>query len=203
MSAVETAGNAALSLPPDPLDAAVRQLRAFCAEEPLPSGRGLEALIAGATLAVPKSTWLLPGRRERSCALLRGCAPDRLDAARPYRVVPPGTSPVARALQAVGLALSGGDGALVFCGTGSVGYGGFSEALSLAALRAAPVTFVVSWYATPGPFAPPLPVSPAAFARALGLSAEEVDGTDAAAVQAAVGAAKGPTVIEARLLGKA
>lgn len=182
---------------------ALRDLRGWCASDPAAvSGRGLEAVIAGATLAVSKKTWLLPGRRERGCALVRGCPPDRLDAARPYRVVPPGPSPIARALQAVGLAMDG-DPSLVFLGTGSVSYGGFTEALSLAALRRVPTRFVVSWYENAGPFAPQLGTSPARLAEAFGLAAREVDGSDVDAVyQAVAGLGEGGLVL-ARLHGRA
>ncbi|MDP2314021.1 MAG: thiamine pyrophosphate-dependent enzyme [Pseudomonadota bacterium] len=186
----------------DALAGALLAVRAYCAADPaVVSGRGLEALIAGVALGAPRKAWLLPGRRERACALVRGCGADRLDQARPFRVVPPGDSPAARALYGVGLALAG-DPAVVFCGTGTVGYGAFHEALQLAAVHRAPVTFVVAWYANVGPFAPPLAVSPAVLARALGLAATVVDGTDAAAVRDAVAAADGPTLIEARLTGR-
>jgi TPP-dependent pyruvate/acetoin dehydrogenase alpha subunit len=187
------------------LAAAMAQLAAWHAEQGPVSGRGFEALIAGATLACGRSTWLLPGERERGCALLRGASPDAVDAARPYRVVPPGTSPVARAAYAVGLA-SRGDRALVFCGTGTVGYGAWTEAVSLAVQLGAEVVFLVAAYAdaegSPGadaPFAVQLSGGAAAVARGMGAAGVVVDGRDADAVHAAVKAASGPTVIEARL----
>ncbi len=187
----------------DPLAEALRVVRAFCAADSAAvSGRGLEAILAGVAVGAPRRAWLLPGRRERACALVRGCSADRLDEARPYRVVPAGPSPAARASIAVGLALSGAP-AVVFCGTGTTGYGAFHEALHLAALHRAPVTFVVSWYTNPGPFAAPLAVSPAILAAALGIACVTVDGTDAAAVRNAVAGATGPTLIEARLTGRA
>jgi hypothetical protein len=164
------------------------------------AGRGLEPLIAGATLGVSRKTFLLPGPREIGCGLLRGVAPDRLRAARPWRVLPPGTDPAQRALQAVGIAMSG-EPALVFLGMGSLAYGAAQEALSLAVLHRAPVCFVVGWYEGEGPFAPPLPVGPATLALALGIDAVEVDGTDAAAVCVAV-AGSGPRLVEARLRGR-
>lgn len=185
------------------LDTALRELRAWTAADPsVVSGRGLEPIIVGATLAVSRKTWLLPGRRERGCALVRGAQADRLDEARPFRVVPPGPSPAARAVQAVGLAMAG-DPALAFLGTGSASYGAFAEALSLAALRAAPVRFVVSWYEGEGPFAPQLAASPAALARAMGLPAAEVDGQDVEAVHAAVAGLGERGVVVARLAGRA
>lgn len=198
MSAVETV----VAESRDPLTEALSAVRAFTAADPaVVSGRGLEAVIAGVGIGAPRKAWLLPGRRERAVALVRGAAADRLDQARPYRVVAPGESPAARALYAVGLALAG-DPAVVFVGTGSAGYGAFHEALQLAAAHKAPVTFVVIWYANPGPFAPPLAVEPVVLARALGMSAVAVDGTDAAAVRDAVAAADGPTVVQAVLHGK-
>lgn len=179
------------------LSQAVATLRKFHAEAgEVAGGQGLEAIIAGATLGVPRSTWIVPGRRERGAALLRGATADRLDAARPYRVVPAAESPALRALYAVGLAQSG-DGALVFLGMGSTSYGSFAEALSLGASTGAPVRFVVSWYAGAGPFATPLAVAPSALAAAFGLRSVVVDGRDAEAVRAAV--AEGPGLIEARI----
>lgn len=169
---------------------------------PARSGRGLEALIAGAVLGAPRRAWLLPGPREIGCALLRGATPDRLQAARPWRVVPPGDDPAQRALQAVGMAMAG-DPAVVFLGTGSMAYGAAQEAISLAALHRAPVCFVVGWYdpEPEAPFAAQLPVGPATLALALGLESVEVDGQDGAAVARAV-SGPGPRLVEARLRGR-
>ena len=89
------------------LGEAVQRLRALHEGGPAVSGRGLEAMIAGATLAAPRTTWILPGRREMGAALLRGAQPESLHTARPYRVVPAGPSPSARAGQAVGLGMAG------------------------------------------------------------------------------------------------
>ena len=182
---------------------ATEQLRAWHETQGVRSGRGLEALIAGATLGVSRRHWLLPGQREQGCAILRGASPDRLHATRPYRVLPPGASPAQRALTAVGLALSNGP-VLVFLGSGSLSYGGAFQALALSVSLQAPVTFVVSWYdpmaVNGAPFAPQLPIGPATLALALGLEAIEVDGSDAAAVQVAV-AGSGPRLVEARLPG--
>lgn len=191
----------ATHLSPD-LEAALATIGAHHAADPNPvSGRGLEAIIAGATLALSRKAWVFPGRRERACALLRGCPVEQLDGARPYRVVPPGDSPVARAMLAVGAAMAG-DPSLVFLGTGSVSYGLFAEALSLAALHRAPVTFVVSWYVTEGPFAPQSALSPSALAEAMGIASERVDGSDGTAVYAAVQKAAGaPGLIECQLTG--
>jgi TPP-dependent pyruvate/acetoin dehydrogenase alpha subunit len=182
------------------LSEALATLRAHgAAEADAVSVRGLEALVAGASLGAGKRAWLFPGRRERACALLRGADAARLDEARPYRVIPPGKSPGARAMQAVGAALATGERAVVFLGTGSLAYGAALEALARAGATGAEVTFVVGWYAAPGPFEVSLPQGPAALAAGVGLAAVVVDGNDAAAVRVAVEAAKGPTLIEARL----
>ena len=162
--------------------------------------RGLEALVEGVAQGVSKKVWLLPGSRERGVAILRGCPADRLHASRPYRVVPPGTSPAGRALVAAGIAMAG-EPALAFLGTGSTAYGEFHAALHLIAAHKLPVQLVVSWYEGDGPFAAPLAVDPARLAEALGLRATRVDGTDVAAVRGAV--ESGATVILAVLRGKA
>jgi TPP-dependent pyruvate/acetoin dehydrogenase alpha subunit len=112
---------------------------------------------------------------------------------------------VARALTAVGMAMTG-DPALVWLGTGSVSYGGFAEALSLAAMHRAPVTFVVHWYTTPGPFAKQLAATPAALAQAMGLNAAIVAAGDVFAVRDAVrtlAAMGGPVLVQAELGGNA
>jgi TPP-dependent pyruvate/acetoin dehydrogenase alpha subunit len=186
------------SLPLDAEGARVAAFRAWATADARVAGpRGVEELVIGATLGAPRSTWLFPGQRERGCAILRGADPDRLGATRPYRVVPPGSSPVARAGFAVGAALAG-EAALVFLGMGSTSYGGFHEAVHLAVQKRLPVTFVVSWYEAPGaPFAMPMAIDAATLAERLGVVGARVDGRDASAVRAAVAAANGTTVIQA------
>ena len=103
--------SAVLSLPDAAaIQAAIQTLTAYHADQPARSGRGLEAMIAGAVLGAPRKAWLLPGSREIGCGLLRGATADRLTAARPWRVVPPGDDPAQRALQAVGMAMAGDPG---------------------------------------------------------------------------------------------
>ncbi len=173
------------------LGGAVERLRALHSGAALVSGRGLEALIAGAALAVSRRTWILPGRREMGAALLRGANADALHTARPFRVIPAGPSPSARAGQAVGLGMAG-EPALCFLGTGSVAYGTLVEVLG----NIVPgVQFVVGWYERPGPFARPL--SPAVLFQAAGLAVAEVDGTNAVAVFDAV--RTGAALVLARL----
>ncbi|MSQ01749.1 MAG: hypothetical protein EXR71_07630 [Myxococcales bacterium] len=162
------------------------RFRSWCDAQPAASGvHGVAALVEGVVAAVPKRAWLFPGRRERGAAILRGADPERIAAARPYKVVPPGESPSVRALTAVGVALSG-EPAVCFLGTGSVSYGNVTEALNLAALHQAPVLFVVAWYGDEGPFAPQLAVSPAVLAAALGLATATCDGADVESVRGAV-----------------
>lgn len=173
------------------LNGAVERLCAFHADQGVVSGRGLEAMIAGATLAVSKRTWLLPGRRELAAGLLRGATPEGLHRARPFRVVPAGPSPSARAAQAVGIGMAG-ESALCFLGTGSVAYGTLAEVLALVVPG---VQFVISWYERPGPFA--RPVSPAGMFLAAGQAVAEVDGKDPVAVFDAV--AGGATLVLARV----
>jgi TPP-dependent pyruvate/acetoin dehydrogenase alpha subunit len=191
-----------LELDEDPeLRGAMDLLKAHHATEGVVSGAGLESIIAGATLGVSKKTWILPGLREKACGLLRGASADRLQATRPYRVLPPGESPAQRALSGVGLSLTG-DPVLVFLGTGSLSYGAALEALSLAVTQKAPVCFVVSWYEGEGPFAPQLSADPSVVAGSLGLSTAVVDGRDAAAVRAAVSGPL-PRLVQANLRGRA
>lgn len=158
--------------------------------------RGHEALVLGAVAGVPRSTWLLPGRRERGVAILRGCPADRLGASRPWRVLPPGSSPAGRAAVGLGLALAG-EKALVFLGTGSAAYGEFHGALhGIKAMGAEGLCLLLSWYEGEGPFGPQLGMAPSALASALGLPAVQVDGRDEAAVRAAV--SRFPALVEAR-----
>ncbi len=176
--------------------------RAWCAAQPVSAGtRGVESIVEGVVAATPRKTWLLPGRRERGAAILRGAEASRLDEARPYKVLPPGESPSARALTAVGLGLAG-EASVVFLGSGSLSYGHFHEALQLAAAHRAPVVFVVSWYLGAGPFAPQLAVAPDVLADALGLVTATCDGRSADAVASALRPIlPGPSLLRCDLRG--
>ncbi len=180
------------------MSGAVEAFRAWTeAQPPARGARGVAALVEGVVAATPKQSWLLVGRREAGAALLRGADADRLAQARPYRVVPAGDAPAARALQAVGIALAGSP-AVCLLGAGSTSYGDFHEALHLCAQHRAPVVFVIAWYEGDGPFAPQLAVRPEVLAQALGLGAARCDGADAAAVRAAVASVgAGPAVVVA------
>lgn len=170
---------------------------------------GLEAVVAGTVTALERGDWWLPGLRERVGAVLRDTPVERLvdgrQGARPYKVAPPDTSPAMRALYAVGLAASGVDrAAAVHLGVGSCADGAFHEALNLAALRSAPVIFVVAVHplGDDAPLGPQIATSPSQLAQAFGISAVQVDGRDVAAVHQAVRQAReagGPHLVEARL----
>lgn len=182
---------------------------------PLPIGE-LAPVVAGALTAIERSDWWLPSLRERVGAVLRGVPLDRLvdglAGAQPFKVVSAGGSPALRALLAVGIAhaeRAGQDGVdrwvLVHLGIGSASDGAYHEALNLASLLRPNVIFVVSVHPLDGehaPLGPQLGTSPAAIARSYEIDAVAVDGTDPAAVAAAVRAAReepGPHVIEAGL----
>jgi 2-oxoisovalerate dehydrogenase E1 component subunit alpha len=198
------------------LQAAIERLRdadrALNEASPIPFPipvTGLEAVVAGAVLALERGDWWVPGLRERVGAVLRDVPLERLvdghAGARPYRVAPPTPSPALRALHAVGLACAQSDGcALVHLGIGSASDGAFTEALNLAALRHAPVIFLVAVHplGDGAPVGPQLASTPKRLAEAFGIPATEVDGTDAAAVRRAVAQARkagGPALVEARL----
>ncbi|MEQ1506174.1 MAG: thiamine pyrophosphate-dependent enzyme [Myxococcota bacterium] len=175
---------------------------------PLPVGE-LAAVVAGAVSALGRGDWWVPSVRERVGAVVRGVPVERLRhgllGARPFKVAPPGGSPAVRALIAVGLAHADPTGgALVHLGIGSASDGAFHEALNLAALLRPNVVFVVSVHPLTGdaPLGRQLATTPAALATAFGIDAVVIDGSDAAAVHAAVTAARavpGPHLIEARL----
>lgn len=175
---------------------------------PLPIGE-LAPVVAGALDGLGRGDWWVPSLRERVGATLRGVAVDRLVdpsiGARPFRVAPATGSPALRALLAVGLAAADpGRCALVHLGIGSTSDGAFHEALNAAALLGAPVVFLVSVHPLDGaaPLGRQLAATPSGLAAAFGIGAEQVDGTDAAAVRDAVArarAAGGPRLIEARL----
>jgi pyruvate dehydrogenase E1 component alpha subunit len=173
----------------------------------LPVG-GLEAVVVGAVLGSGRGDWWSPGLRERVGAVLRGVPVERLVdgfvGARPYKVVPSGSTVALRALRAVGVALAEGRRTVVHLGIGSVSDGAFGEALNLAALTQAPVTFLVAVHplGDGAPIGPQTAASPSALAAAYGLPTREVDGASALAVRQAVEWARtesGPVLLQATL----
>jgi len=175
---------------------------------PLPAG-DLHAVIAGALSGLERGDWWVPGLRERVGGTLRGAPIERLVdpavGARPYKIAPASPSPATRALVAVGLALGSGRCALAHLGVGALGDGALTEALNLGALHAAPVILLVAVHPLTGdaPLGAQSAATPAALAGAYGWRTVEVDGTDVAAIAAAVAASRegGPTLITARLPG--
>lgn len=178
----------------------------------MPGVGELSALVEGALAGLGRADWWIPGPRERGAAVVRGVPIHRLTvdsdgrgglhaALRSYKVGPSGSL---RALSAVGLALAQPDrAALVHLGVGNAADGVFAEALNLAALRSARVIFVLAWRSLEGaPVPAQLACPPEALAMAYGVTAVRVDGRSAAAVQAAVQAARaqsGPTLVIADL----
>ncbi len=163
---------------------------------PVPVGN-LAPLVAGTVTALSRRDWWVPGMRERCGAVLRDVRMERLEdafqGAKPYRVAPPSASPALRALVATGLALGSEDGvAVVHLGIGSVSDGAFHEALNLAALTASKVVFVIACqsFDDGSPVGPQTAASPTDLANAYGINVTSVDGNDAAAVHAAVSAAR-------------
>jgi len=176
---------------------------------PLPV-TGLEAVVAGAILALERGDWWVPGLRERVGAVLRDVPVERLvdghAGARPYRVAPPTPSPALRALHAVGIACAQPESVtLVHLGIGSAADGAFTEALNLAALLQARVIFLVAVHplGNEAPVGKQLASTPRQLAKAFGIPTTEVDGSDASSVRRAVAEARkagGPALIEARLV---
>lgn len=199
---------------PNPAVEAIERIRAadaqLAAADVVPFSlpiTGLEAVVAGAVLALERGDWWVPGMRERVGAVLRDVPLERLvdglSGARPYRVAPPTPSPALRALHAVGLALAG-NRVLVHLGIGSAADGAFHEALNLAALRSANVVFLLAVHPLDedAPVAPQLAADPASLGAAFGIGTSTVSGSSVGAVQAAVSSALeagGPHLVVANL----
>lgn len=199
---------------PNPAVEAIERIRAadaqLAAADVVPFSlpiTGLEAVVAGAVLALERGDWWVPGMRERVGAVLRDVPLERLvdglSGARPYRVAPPTPSPALRALHAVGLALAG-NRVVVHLGIGSAADGAFHEALNLAALRSANVVFLLAVHPLDedAPVAPQLAAAPASLGAAFGIGTSTVSGSSVGAVQAAVSSALeagGPHLVVANL----
>ena len=170
---------------------------------------GLEAVIAGAVLALGRGDWWVPGLRERVGGVLRNAPVERLvDASRgaaPYKIAPATASPSLRALYAVGLAEGCPDRTtLVHLGVGSTSDGAFHEALNLAALRRPNVVFLIAIHPLEGeaPLGPQIGADLLTLGTSFALPVHTVDGNDVHAVHTAVTTAKsatGPQIILATL----
>jgi 2-oxoisovalerate dehydrogenase E1 component alpha subunit len=188
-----------------------------------PSSRGQEACQVGAVLALREQDWLFPTYRDTMAIVTRSVAPaEALSLLRgewhcgydPYqRKVAPQCTPLATStLHAVGLAHAArlkheDQVALALLGDGATSEGDTHEALNFAAVWRAPVVFLVqnNGYAISVPLAKQTAAPSLAYKGVgYGMRSVLIDGNDAAAVYAAVGAAVGyaaagggPTLIEA------
>ena len=177
---------------------------------PLPLG-ALAPVVVGAVRGSAAGDWWIPGWHERAGAVLRGvdlgAYGDGTLGSRPYRVAPVIEGLGARALFAVGLAAAEGRRALVHLGVGAVGDGDAHEALNLASLLSAPVTFLVAAWDIQGLAARGAPIGPQLGPDlerwlALFMPVAVVDGSSVDAVREAVSAARsvpGPRAVIARV----
>jgi 2-oxoisovalerate dehydrogenase E1 component alpha subunit len=188
-----------------------------------PSSRGQDACQVGAVLAMRGQDWLFPTYRDSVAILTRGVpAEETLTLLRgdwhcgydphEHRVAPQCTPLATNTLHAVGLAHAAqlrkvDQAALVLLGDGATSEGDTHEALNFAAVWKAPVVFLVqnNGYAISVPLAKQT-AAPTLAAKGIGYGIPSllIDGNDAAAVYAAVGAGieraaagGGPTLIEA------
>lgn len=173
---------------------------------PLPLGP-LAPVVSGAFTGASKADWVVCGPRERVGVVLRGCAVERLvdpsTGARPYKLAPSSGSPGARALHAVGLAVSTQARVLCILGDASTASGAFHEALNTACLLGASVTFLVVCQplGEGAPVGTQLASTPTRLAAAFDIPVTAV-AADEAAVAAAVAAARdteGPALVQVTL----
>ena len=188
-----------------------------------PSARGQEACQVGAVMAVRQTDWVFPTYRESMALVARGLDPvEVLTLLRgdwhcgydPHavRTAPQCTPLATQAVHAAGFAhgeaLQGRDTvALAFIGDGATSEGDFHEAVNFAGVFNAPVVFLVQ----NNRYAISVPLSKQTAAPSLaykgigyGVTSEQVDGNDAAAVLAVLRDAveharsgQGPVLVEA------
>ncbi|MGX1508554.1 UNVERIFIED_CONTAM: 2-oxoisovalerate dehydrogenase E1 component alpha subunit [Streptomyces graminofaciens] len=203
-----------------------RQATAFTRQGRLavyPSSHGQEACQTASVLALRPTDWLFPTYRESVALLTRGIDPvevltlfrgDRHCGYDPHahRAAPQCTPLATQCLHAAGLAdaarMRGHDTvALAYIGDGATSEGDFHEAVNYAAVRRAPVVFLIQ----NNQYAISVPLAKQTAARTLadkaagyGAAGVRIDGNDAAAVHTAVARAAhrartggGPTVVEA------
>ncbi|MGH4000178.1 MAG: pyruvate dehydrogenase (acetyl-transferring) E1 component subunit alpha [Pseudonocardiaceae bacterium] len=188
-----------------------------------PSSHGQEACQVGAVQVLADGDWLFPTYRDTAAAVARGVDPVEVlvllkgDWHSGYdptdRLVAPQTTPLAtQLLHAVGVAHAArlkGEPTVVMalCGDGATSEGDFHEALNFAAVFKAPVVFFVqnNEYAISVPLAKQS-AAPSIAHKGIGygVAGQRVDGNDAAAVLAVLGAAVdraraggGPQLVEA------
>ena len=188
-----------------------------------PSSHGQEACQVAAAAVLDIKDWLFPTYRDSVSVMARGVDPlqvltllrgDWHSGYDPYehRVAPQATPLATQLLHAVGVAhaakLKGEDTVvLAMCGDGATSEGDFHEALNFAAVFHVPVVFFVqnNEYAISVPLRSQS-VAPSLAHKAVGygMPGERVDGNDAAALMAVLGAAVqraraggGPALVEA------
>ena len=188
-----------------------------------PSSHGQEACQVAAAAVLQTQDWLFPTYRDSVSVMARGVDPlqvltllrgDWHSGYDPYeyRVAPQATPLATQLLHAVGVAhaakLKGEDTVvLAMCGDGATSEGDFHEALNFAAVFHVPVVFFVqnNEYAISVPLRSQS-VAPSLAHKAVGygMPGERVDGNDAAALMAVLGAAVqraraggGPALVEA------
>lgn len=189
-----------------------------------PSSHGQEACQVAAAQVLTEHDWLFPTYRDTAAIIARGVDPvealvllkgDWHCGYDPYehRVAPQATPLATQLPHAVGVAYAArarGESSIVLamCGDGATSEGDFHEALNFAAVLHAPVVFFVqnNRYA----ISVPLPRQSAAPSLAhkgigYGMSGEQVDGNDVAALICVLGAAVerarsgyGPQLVEAQ-----
>jgi len=188
-----------------------------------PSSHGQEACQVAAAQVLAEGDWMFPTYRDTVAVVTRGVDPievltllkgDWHNGYNPYerRVAPQATPLATQLLHAVGVAHAArlrGEAtvALAMCGDGATSEGDFAEALNFAAVFGAPVVFFVQ----NNEFAISVPLARQSAAPSLahkgigfGVPGERVDGNDAAALLAVLGAAvrrardgEGPQLVEA------
>ncbi|KPM55349.1 pyruvate dehydrogenase [Frankia sp. R43] len=195
-----------------------------------PSSTGQEACQIAAAMVLRETDWLFPTYRDTLAVMARGVAPMDVLALmrghthcgydpRRYRTAPLSTPLATQACHAVGLAhaarlrAAGDPGgghdvvALALIGDGGTSEGDFHEALTFAGVLNAPVVFLVqnNGYAISVPLARQSAAPTLAHkAVGYGITGRLVDGNDAPAVHAVLGAAveharsgRGPVLVEA------
>lgn len=188
-----------------------------------PSSHGQEACQVAAAMVLGDDDWLFPTYRDSVALIARGVDPAEALVllkgdwhsgydVRAHRVAPQATPLATQLLHAVGFAHAAkhrGEDTVVLalCGDGATSEGDFHEALNFAAVFHLPVVFFVQ----NNGFAISVPLSRQTAAPSLahkaigyGMPGERVDGNDAAALLAVLGAAVerarsdgGPSLIEA------
>jgi len=153
-------------------------------------------IVYGAFEALSKRNWVYCGHRARLGGALRGCKTLRLlkpaEGAKPFKIAPSSLHPAHRALHAVGTALHTQKTTLCFLGTAALAHGSFYEALNIAALKNAPVVFLLVHHPLQGdaPLTQQASNHPHAMAKAFGIRTHSIPATREATQKAVSEAAE-------------